>query len=179
MFNGSESLRSATPSELDVIERPTLGYVQPLNAPRPFLHPSVSRLRSYAPGFGSQTPSDISFASVTAPPSAQSVTSHLSPVSRESSPMLPNSAMLDGDGTHTNKERQVFKWAELANLSRYFYSPPAQKINAVLGMLSNSRPTVLASNGLICLGTETGSVHVFDFKQTPKCVCGADIKTGR
>ena len=33
---------------------------------------------------------------------------------------------------------------------------------------------MLAANGLICIGTESGKIYVYDFKQTLKCVCGND-----
>ncbi|KAI0293200.1 Golgi CORVET complex core vacuolar protein 8-domain-containing protein [Russula brevipes] len=33
-------------------------------------------------------------------------------------------------------------------------------------------PTVMAANGLVCIGTESGRVLVFDFKQTLRCICG-------
>ena len=45
----------------------------------------------------------------------------------------------------------------------------------MLGAHIPSRPTVLAANGLICVGSEDGSVHIFDFTQTLKCVCGAGL----
>jgi hypothetical protein len=31
---------------------------------------------------------------------------------------------------------------------------------------------VMAANGLICIGTESGRILVFDFKQTLRCICG-------
>jgi len=34
---------------------------------------------------------------------------------------------------------------------------------------------VLAANGLICVGTQTGHIVVFDFKQNLKCICGTEV----
>ncbi|KAM6502245.1 Golgi CORVET complex core vacuolar protein 8 domain containing protein [Amanita muscaria] len=160
---GDDNMSIAVQHVLDEeINAPAANHVHP---PRPILHPSVSRLRSYIPGSASHTPSDTSFASVPTPQGPLS-----------SSPLLPSGTPLDDDRPHTAaKEREVFKWAELGSISHYFYAPQSRKSNAILGTVSTPRPTVLTSNGMICVGTEYGSVHVFDFKQTLKCVCGADI----
>lgn len=43
-----------------------------------------------------------------------------------------------------------------------------------MGTTDLGAPTVMAANGLICVGTETGFICVFDFKQNLKCICGTD-----
>lgn len=43
-----------------------------------------------------------------------------------------------------------------------------------MGAANLGIPTVIAANGLICVGTETGFICVFDFKQNLKCICGTD-----
>jgi len=42
----------------------------------------------------------------------------------------------------------------------------------MLGASAVGAPMVMAANGLICIGTESGRVLVFDFKQTLRCICG-------
>jgi hypothetical protein len=45
----------------------------------------------------------------------------------------------------------------------------------MLGSPDLGTAMVLAANGMICIGTETGLVAVFDFKQTLKCICGTEV----
>lgn len=72
-------------------------------------------------------------------------------------------------------EREVFQWTPLNAISKLVYS---QKVLNVIGAAKLGMPTVIAANGLICVGTETGFICVFDFKQNLKCICGADA-TGK
>ena len=71
-------------------------------------------------------------------------------------------------------EREVFKWTPLHAISHDVYAKQPPKLSSVLGRLPPGSPTVLAANGLICVGTESGKIYVYDFKQTLKCVCGTD-----
>ncbi len=57
-------------------------------------------------------------------------------------------------------------------IGEHIYAGQGAKVSSLLGAQSSGSPTVLAANGLICIGTDTGRVLVFDFKQTLKCVCG-------
>ena len=66
----------------------------------------------------------------------------------------------------------MFRWTQLRSLANHIFARPPQKAQAVLGAAAVGTPTVLAANGLICVGTDNGRVLVFDFKQTLKCVCG-------
>ncbi|KAF8345868.1 Golgi CORVET complex core vacuolar protein 8-domain-containing protein [Amanita rubescens] len=134
-----------------------------------FLNPSVSRLRSFTPGIIPRTSSDTSLVSLQTTPGVTSVSSHFSSRSRASS------LLVHSDATSKPKEREVFKWTDLGSITQHFSSRPSQKAISVLGVRPASRPTVLAANGMICVGTEDGSVHVFDFTQTLKCVCGTDL----
>lgn len=70
--------------------------------------------------------------------------------------------------------REVLRWTQLRVIGEHIYAGQASKASAFLGAQSSGSPTVLAANGLICIGTDTGRVLVFDFKQTLKCVCGID-----
>ena len=70
--------------------------------------------------------------------------------------------------------REVFQWAPLNAISNYVYSPKASKALSAMGAANLGMPTVLAANGLICVGTETGFICVFDFAQNLKCLCGKD-----
>ncbi|OJA11702.1 hypothetical protein AZE42_02090 [Rhizopogon vesiculosus] len=122
------------------------GFFTPF--PKPFLHPNVSRLRSFTPR-ASPAPSPGS------PTQAMNVISpspsHFSEVSRTSSP----SAGLKGLLTGHERERPT-------------------KASSILGEPATGALMVLTANGFICVGTDTGRVFVFDFKQTLKCICGSD-----
>ncbi|KAF8633263.1 hypothetical protein AX17_004439 [Amanita inopinata Kibby_2008] len=171
-----------TAAESPAIEKCTVNVVQQSRPPHPFLHPSVSRLRSFTPGSVSLTSSDVSSVSAQSPPTgALSVSSHFSSMSRESSRSVlrvrtPDVDERDLSGRHANEAREVFKWADLASITHHFYPPQSQKVTSVLGIPPTRSPTVLAANGLICVGADDGTVHVYDFKQTLKCICGIDLQ---
>ncbi|KAG8824058.1 Vacuolar protein sorting-associated protein 8, partial [Serendipita sp. 399] len=132
-----------------------------------FLHPNVSRLRSFAP----RAPSTPSPPSVAGTPREEGTPSHLSAVSRTSSTSnIHESHDVDsgGKGVH---ERTPFRWSTMKGILeqvRAFSSAP-QKAATVLGNAES--PTVMAANGLICIGTSQGRVHVFDFKQNLRTIC--------
>ncbi|KAJ3735742.1 Golgi CORVET complex core vacuolar protein 8-domain-containing protein [Lentinula guzmanii] len=147
----------------------------PLKLARPFLHPTVSRLRSYAPQH-SPVPSNSSLGT-NAIHAASPAPSHFSSMSRMSSISnfhAPSSAGLSDtvnpNGQPKASDRDVFKWTELRNISHYIYSAYSSKASSVLGTALGS-PTVLAANGLICVGTDDGKISVYDFRQTLKCIC--------
>ncbi|KAK2463245.1 hypothetical protein APHAL10511_004900 [Amanita phalloides] len=171
--NSSADSTSMTLSE-PIVEQSVPTHVRRIKSRHPFLHPSVSRLRSYTPRSASRTPSDLSMASIQTPPGATPASSHFSTMSQASS-LLFDFPKSDNANKETSKEREVFKWAELSSITQRFSSRPSQKANSVLGTRPASRSTALAANGMICVGTEDGSVHVFDFMQTPRCVCGTDL----
>ncbi|THU95630.1 hypothetical protein K435DRAFT_723399 [Dendrothele bispora CBS 962.96] len=158
--------RSGSPATFDT----------PSKLARPFLHPNVSRLRSYTPQ-GSRVPSTSSVGtSVTNPFNVTSPSpSHFSSLSRTSS--LSNiqalSATENSDVvSHKNKppEREPFKWTNLRNITSHIYSAKFNKASSVLGA-SVGFPTALAANGLICIGTDDGQICVYDFKQNLVCIC--------
>ncbi|KAF9033308.1 hypothetical protein BDZ89DRAFT_947833 [Hymenopellis radicata] len=146
---------------------------------RPYLHPTVSRLRSYTPGSsrlssepsaGNLSPS-LSFAGPSSTPSA------LSRVSSHSN--LHTESVVDEHGLPrpTEAPADVFKWTELRDIDRQLRAAhKSPKISNILGAPSIGLPTVLAANGLICIGTDEGKVCVFDFDQKLKCICGGDTK---
>jgi hypothetical protein len=124
---------------------------------RPFVHPSVSRLRSITPQRMMPESPDTSVMSP--------VVSNLSSLSRRSSIL--------SEFAHTNAEKslpkEAFKWSPLKIINSLVFS--MNRNNADAG--EHGEPTVIATNGLICIGTRKGRVLVFDFKQKMKCVCGA------
>ncbi|KAF8513125.1 Golgi CORVET complex core vacuolar protein 8-domain-containing protein [Hysterangium stoloniferum] len=135
----------------------------PSKLTRPFLHPTISRLRSFVP----QT-SNKHIVSVSNHRDTISSPSHLS-ISRTSSTNNLHSHS-EEDINRRTPPREVFRWAVLQDIGQQIYS---RKAASVLGSFHGS-PTVFSANGLICIGTDRGRVLVFDFKQQLKCICGAD-----
>lgn len=145
---------------------------------RPFLHPTISRLRSYTPQ-ASRMPSSGSVGTL------QSHTfdgispspSHFSDISRSSSPFNGNG----NSNTHGSKNgntddfsREVFRWTQLRNIGHQIYAKSSLKASTILGSIGLGSPMVMAANGLICIGTDSGRIFVFDFKQNLKCICGSE-----
>lgn len=138
---------------------------------RPFLHPTISRLRSITPQ-ASRSPSVGSLGTVNSYLGLSTPASHfsaLSPTSSQSN--LPDAPVPQLDRAAEEEEREVFRWSQLRSISELIYGQHAQKAAAILGTPNVGSPTVLAANGLICIGTDTGTIVVFDFKQNLKCVC--------
>lgn len=131
-----------------------------------YLHPSVSRLRSSV-NHASQNrtaPSVTNFEDHHHTSFTPSVN-----VSRASS---VNG--IDGIENPTSQEDRVgpFRWTTLRHVSEYLFPQALDKARAILGTAHVGHPSVLAANGLICVGTVRGLVLVFDFQQRLKCICG-------
>jgi len=59
----------------------------------------------------------------------------------------------------------------LRTLRAYLFLPhPSNKVQAMLGAPAVGTPMVMATNGLVCIGTESRQILVFDFKQTLRCI---------
>jgi hypothetical protein len=147
----------------------------------PFLHPSTSRLRSYmthASPVASVTSAHSPLRGVSPSPVPSSFT--LSPGSSSSAHLpfpLPGAPekhdFLQVNGHDLFDAREVFRWAQLHNLGTHLPARhPSNKVQAMLGAPAVGAPMVMAANGLICIGTESGRILVFDFKQTLRCICG-------
>ncbi|TFK54448.1 hypothetical protein OE88DRAFT_1695853 [Heliocybe sulcata] len=146
----------------------------PSRQARPFLHPTISRLRSFTPqasrnnsatgsGLTTRTP-----AQGTASPSP----SHFSAMSRSTTPTNLEH-YLDRSNGHGTLDRQVFKWTVLQTISDLLYAKKlTAKASALLGAPNLGSPTVMAANGMICIGTDLGKLLVFDFRQNLKAICG-------
>lgn len=137
---------------------------------RPFLHPTISRLRSTTPQ-ASRASSVGSFASVDLQLGITTPASHfsaLSPTSSQSNLPLVSPTQKEDE---VSEEREVFRWSQLRSISDIAHQ--SHKVSSVLGVPNLGSPTVLAANGLICIGTDAGRILVFDFKQNLKCVCGS------
>jgi len=146
---------------------------------RPFLHPAVSRLRSYTPQ-ASRISHDGSVASSHShlfdgnSPSP----SHFSSISRVSSVshLQTTSSTKQDDASNGERSREVFRWTELQGIMPTIYTNLSPKASNLLSISSLGRPTVLAANGLICTGTDDGKVVVHDFKQTLICICESNVQ---
>ena len=69
-------------------------------------------------------------------------------------------------------EPDAFRWTDLWVIGGYIYPRIPSKAKEFLGPLNVGHPTVTATNGLLCIGTDRGIVLVFDFQQRFKCTCG-------
>lgn len=148
------------------------GRSTPNGFSRPFLHPTISRLRSATPQ-ASHVPSSASTLFSHAPEGASETPSHFSALSRSSSSTrLPTSGVKDKRHV-TSEPHEVFRWAHLNAVGELLFS---QKAASLLGTESLGFPTVMTANGLICVGTDAGTAVVFDFKQNLKCICGTEGK---
>lgn len=151
------------------------------SAPRlakPFLHPTVSRLRSYTPQ-PSRAPSSASMGTLNPPGLDTPAGSHFSALSRMSSlsnlQQLPSASTDDHSNGHVPApDREVFRWTLLRNIGQHVYSSNPHKTASLLGAPAIGAPTVLAANGLICVGTDNGKTSVYDFTQNLKCICGSE-----
>lgn len=146
---------------------------------RPFLHPTVSRLRSYNPQASSKD-HDANVASShshlfdgTYPSSSRF--SSMSRISSMSNLQTASSAKQD-DAFNGETVHQVFKWTELQAIMQIIFTKLSPKASGLLGASSLGRPTVMAANGLICTGTDDGKVVVHDFKQSLICICENNLQ---
>ncbi|KAF8608683.1 hypothetical protein BDV93DRAFT_465614 [Ceratobasidium sp. AG-I] len=139
--------RVSSPAPQDQLKRPA------------FLHPSVSRLRSFVP---QERPSPVSHASFATQLSANllapsAVPSHFSAISRSSSL----------SGRAEKPTRDAFRWTVLHTAGSLTHPT-----SALYG-----RATVLAANGLLCIGTSSSRALVFDFRQQLKHVIAPPVTT--
>ncbi|KAG8970332.1 Vacuolar protein sorting-associated protein 8 [Tulasnella sp. 419] len=157
-------------AETSAKSNPTL----PKSLSRSLLHPTVSRLRSFTP---SRLPSSSSVNSAISPYPLRTSSpspSHFSAISR--APSSTSDTPISGRFRPQDSEaaRDAFRWTTLRVISNQVFSTPSQKASIVLGS-SWGNPTVLAANGLICIGTDLGRVLVYDFSQQFKFICGSDL----
>lgn len=151
-----------------------------------FLNPTFSRLRSFVPK-DPPSSNESPASSVTAPNIHFDASSHFSSISRSSSlTNIPETGSQGGssnaDTMHarprTKLKREPFRWTALKNILIHVRTPPnatPQKAAKVLGgFLSTETPTVMAANGLVCVGTTQGRVHIFDFKQQLRSTCSGE-----
>ncbi|KAJ6499255.1 Golgi CORVET complex core vacuolar protein 8-domain-containing protein [Mycena sanguinolenta] len=187
-LDGSDHIPSVSVSSAGILTPPRIDSPS-LSVPgtpskllaRPFLHPNVSRLRSFTPGAHppSRPLSAASFGSshffldASSPaPSHFSAMSSVSNFGLHTPTSSEAQAFPNGYHRGAGAEREVFRWTQLRNITHHMYAPKASgKASSLLGA-SLGMPTVLAANGLICIGTDSGTICVYDFKQTLKCVCG-------
>ncbi|KAL1662594.1 Golgi CORVET complex core vacuolar protein 8-domain-containing protein [Schizophyllum commune] len=176
-----DTLSSPSTPSMPRTPQPTESPLPDGSAPRlakPFLHPTVSRLRSYTPQ-PSRAPSSASMGTLNPPGLDTPAGSHFSALSRMSSlsnlQQLPSASTDDHSNGHVPApDREVFRWTLLRNIGQHVYSSNPQKTASLLGAPAIGAPTVLAANGLICVGTDNGKTSVYDFTQNLKCICGSE-----
>ena len=79
----------------------------------------------------------------------------------------------EADGSKVNMAvLDAFRWTNLRVAGEYIFPRISGKAREVLGSLDVGYPTVIATNGFVCVGTDRGVVLVFDFQQRLKCICG-------
>lgn len=163
-------------------------FAQPLRFP--FLHPSVSRLRSFTPQHRTRVPSSSTFhtsygMALSPEPSHFSAISRASSVSvsldlaRECNPLDATHAIVSPPPNTSSvpeifEHREVFRWTTLRQISSQIYSSLSSKAATILDTRMG-RPTVIVTGGLVCVGTDTGRTYIFDFKQQFKFICGPEI----
>ena len=148
---------------------------------RPFLHPTVSRLRSYTSQTSRNFHDESSASSHSHLFDGTSLSpSHFSSISISRSSSVSNlqtpSSAKQTDASNGETNREVFRWTELQAIMRTIYPTLPPKASGLLGTSSLGRPTVLAANGLICTGTDDGKVVVHDFKQSLICICENNVQ---
>ncbi|KAH9935787.1 Golgi CORVET complex core vacuolar protein 8-domain-containing protein [Fomitopsis serialis] len=150
------------------------GRGTPSRLSRPFLHPTISRLRSTTPQ-ASRVPSSASVGTLFShvPEGVSESPSHFSALSRSSS---ATNAMVRMARAVSHPRRERSSGGRNAGCPRRPLAKQPQKAASLLGTENAGSPTVMAANGLICVGTDVGKVVVFDFKQNLKCICGTDDK---
>ncbi|KAF8342052.1 Golgi CORVET complex core vacuolar protein 8-domain-containing protein [Cantharellus anzutake] len=146
----------------------------------PFLHPTVSRLRSFLPQHQPRNPSS-STANTFRTNGFSPDPSYFSAISRASS-LSGHFDSSDKDDREADSpdppalnvldKRDVFKWTPLRTISVQIFST-APKAAAILDS-HMGKPTVILAQGIICIGTETGRTFVFDFRQQLKCICSSE-----
>lgn len=166
----SSASASGGPSPPKVIVSPAPGA--PVRVKRPFLHPSISRLRSTTPQ-ASRTSSVTSVGTIDSKLGVSTPVSHFSALSPTSSQSNLPEAPTNGPDAPSQDEREVFRWSQLRNITELLYQRHGQKVAHLIGAPNFGSPTVLAANGMICIGTDSGKILVFDFKQNLKCVCSS------
>lgn len=146
----------------------------PLKLSRPYLHPSISRLRSYPAQPTSPTNNaSPGQAAVMASPSP----SYFSELSGQSSLAdlaqlgISASGIQDED---SSREQEAFRWTRLRQIENAIGLHTTPNPNIIKGADDLGTPSCMTANGLICLGTSTGRVLVYNFKQMLQCVCGND-----
>ena len=143
--------------------------------PNPYLHPSVSRLRSHMRSSSlssqhslpsrqdhlthSRIPSHFSQMSFTHSDSASVASDSRNPI-----PPIPATPQMP------IKSEPAFNFHPLRQLSAYLSLK--QGGNQTVGKIG--RPTVMDVRGMIAIGTEGGHVAIFSFNQDLQCVLGSE-----
>ncbi|KAF8161128.1 vacuolar protein sorting-associated protein [Crassisporium funariophilum] len=73
------------------------------------------------------------------------------------------------------RAREVFRWTDLQTITQNIYAKTPHKASKLLETPRHAPPTVLAANGLLCIGTADGRVAVYDFKQSLICICASNV----
>jgi hypothetical protein len=112
--------------------------------------------------------------------SRQSSMSNMNDLKWSDDKLQPSSASSLVDLDAVVGSSNALRWTPLPKISarvmqarqRGGTDSPSTRLNAAPQL---GQPTVLAANGIICIGTARGWVMVFDFAQVLKCVCGNEV----
>ncbi|KAK4684678.1 vacuolar protein sorting-associated protein 8, partial [Tremellales sp. Uapishka_1] len=161
----------------------------------PYLHPTVSRLRSHLRTTSSSTQQSLS----SQPPNLahHRAASHFSQISISRSesfstvsaagrPQLATPVDAVTPEKDISKQGPAFTFHPLRQLSSHLFSkkgsgtasPIGRKAGSILGIQeekdSFGKPTVLDVRGMVAVGTESGWVLVYGFGQELKCLLGSE-----
>jgi len=115
------------------------------------------------------------------PSTNNSPTTHTLSLDTSNHPLNSPSIVIGSD-SHEIPSNGIFRWASLRRITRKIYSAPKKSHPTAIISSANSSantilglPTVIATSGVIVVGTAKGWAMVFDYASNLKTVLGSDV----